>query len=177
MKKILLLIAKIIYDIGSYCMGITMIALIIYGIVKGIKMGITHWMKLIIITLCLTTLCASAQVNRFTATQFICTKYMGQNLDPPEFHDLKNMPIEYDENKNIVYIHSPALQTFRLGAPVLMDDAEDSLCKYHYEAIDHKGKKCILTEIIFKTKKPDHFAVFMLEYPDKAYWYYVEKAD
>ena len=118
---------------------------------------------------------SDAQVFKFRAVQFICTKYQNQPMEPPEFKDLKNMPVEFDMDSSILYIHSPAMQIFHLESHPFDGGEKDSIMTYIFHGTDQKGIKCIVTHRIYESEKADHFAAFILEYPDKIFWYYVEK--
>lgn len=121
------------------------------------------------------TLSAKAQIEHFKATQFICTRYQGQPMDPPEFKDLKGMAVEFDMDSSILYIHSPTIQIFRLDPKPIDAFEKDSIATYRFSGIDQKGTKCVVTHRIYESEKADHFAAFLLEYPDKTYIYYLER--
>lgn len=121
------------------------------------------------------TLSGKAQIEHFKATQFVCTRYQGQPMEPPEFKDLKGMAVEFDMDSSILYIHSPNIQVFRLDPKPLDASEKDSIATYKFNGIDQKGVKCMVTSRIYESEKAEHFAVFILEYPDREYWYYVEK--
>jgi hypothetical protein len=117
----------------------------------------------------------NAQVFKFRAVQFICTKYQNQPMEPPEFKDLKNMPVEFDNDSSILYIHSPSEQIFRLNKKPIDAFEKDSIAIYRFNATDQKGSKCIVSHRIYESASAPHFAAFVLEYTDKIFWYYVEK--
>ena len=85
------------------------------------------------------------------------------------------MAVEFDMDSSILYIHSPNLQVFRLNPKPLAAFEQDSIATYKFNGIDQKGVKCIVTSRLYESEKADHFAAFILEYPDKTYMYYVEK--
>lgn len=118
---------------------------------------------------------ANAQIYKFKAVQFICTRFQNQPMEPPEFKDLKNMPIEFDMDSSILYIHSPNIQVFHLDAKPFAGGEKDSIVNYKFNATDNHGVKCVVTHEIYESEKAPHLASFWLEYPDKTYMYYVEK--
>lgn len=96
-------------------------------------------------------------------------------MEPPEFKDLKGIAVEFDMDSSILYIHSPTIQIFRLDPKPIDAFEKDSITIYRFSGIDQKGTKCVVTHRIYESEKADHFAAFVLEYPDKIYMYYVEK--
>jgi hypothetical protein len=121
------------------------------------------------------SLSAHSQIEHFKATQFVCTKYEGQPVDPPEFKDLKGMTVEFNMDSSILYIHSPNVQVFRLNPKPIAAFEQDSIVTYKFNGIDQKGVKCNVSSRFYESEKADHFAAFILEYEDKTYLYYVEK--
>lgn len=115
------------------------------------------------------------QIYRYKATQFNCTRYQNEPMEPPESKDLKGMAVEFDMDSSILYIHSPNVQVFHLEAKPFGGGEKDSIMTYKFNGVDSKGVKCIITHKIYESEKAPHFASFWLEYPDKTYMYYVEK--
>ncbi|SRR5712692_3845782 len=134
-------------------------------------------MKLLILLtlLVLGTIICNAQVMKFKAVQFICTRYQNQTLEPPEFKDLKDMPVEFNMDSSIFYIHSPTIQVFRLDTKPIGGSEVDSVMTYIFNGVDNKGRKCILTHSIYESESALYFAKIILEYPDKTYLYYLQK--
>jgi hypothetical protein len=122
-----------------------------------------------------TTSIKAQQIYKYKATQFICTRFQNQPIEPPEFKDLKGMAVEFDMDSSILYIHSPNIQVFHLNPKPIEAFERDSIATYRFNGIDAKGVKCIVTHKIYESEKADHFAAFWLEYPDKTYMYYLEK--
>lgn len=118
---------------------------------------------------------AHSQTYKFQAVQFICTRFRNETLEPPEFKDLKDMPVEFDMDSSIIYIHSPNLQIFHLDPKPIRAWEEDSIAIYKFNATDKKGVKCIVSQRVYESEKAPYFAAFVLEYPDKTYMYYVER--
>jgi len=116
-----------------------------------------------------------AQLYRFTASQFICTKYQNQVVDPPEIKNLKNMPVEFDMDSSVLYIHSPSLQVYHLIGKPIEAFEQDSVATYTFWASDFKQVKCKISQKIYESEKAPHYAAFIIEYPDKTYLYYVER--
>ena len=131
--------------------------------------------NLISFALLLLFLSGKAQIEHFKATQFICTRYQGQPMEPPEFKDLKGMAVELDMDSSILYIHSPKIQVFHMDKKPYAGGEKDSILNYKFHATDGKGVKCIVTQELYESEKAPHLASFWLEYPDKTYMYYVEK--
>ena len=123
----------------------------------------------------LLSLSGKAQIMRYTAVQFICTRFQGQSMDPPEFKDLKGMPIEFDMDSSILYIHSPTIQIFHCDSKPFVASEKDSVLTYKFHGIDSKGVKCTITHELYESDKADHLGSFWLEYPDKTFMYYVER--
>jgi hypothetical protein len=121
------------------------------------------------------TLSAHSQIEHFKATQFICTRYQGQPMEPPEFKDLNGVAVEFDMDSSILYIHSPAVQIFRLDPKPTDAYEKDSIVTYKFNGVDQKGVKCTVTHRIYESERADYFAAFILEYPDKTYMYYVNR--
>lgn len=118
---------------------------------------------------------SNAQILHFKATQFICTKYQGEPMEPPEFKDLDSMKVEFDMDSSILYIYSPKTQVFHLENKPFFIGERDSIATYKFNGTDIKGIKCIIRHDIFESNKAPHFASFWLEYPDKVYLYYLER--
>jgi|HubBroStandDraft_3_1064219.scaffolds.fasta_scaffold94218_3 hypothetical protein len=131
--------------------------------------------NLIPFILLLLGLSGTAQVMHLKAVQFICTRFENQPMEPPEFQDLKGMPVEFDMDSSILYIHSPNIQVFHLDAKPFAGSNDDSILVYKFHGIDNKGVKCIITQELYESVKAPHLASFWLEYPDKTYMYYLEK--
>lgn len=120
-------------------------------------------------------LTAHSQTFKFRATQFMCTRFQNQEMDPPEFKDCHNLAIEFSMDSSILYIHSPNVQVFRLESKPFGGGEKDSVMTYKFNGVDSKGVKCIITHKIYESGEAPHFASFWLEYPDKTYMYYVER--
>jgi hypothetical protein len=118
---------------------------------------------------------ANAQVYRFRAVQFICTRYQNEPMEPPEYKDLKDMPMEWSVDSSTLTIHSPNIQVFRIDPNPIVREEKDSVVRFKFNAVDNHGVKCLVTHEIYESEKAPHFADFWLEYPDKTYMYYVEK--
>lgn len=131
--------------------------------------------NLISCILLLLGLSSEAQVMHLKAVQFICTRYQNEAMEPPEFKDLNGMPVEFDMDSSIIYIHSPNIQIFHLDAKPFAGSNDDSILVYKFHGIDNKGVKCVITHEIYESVKAPHLASFWLEYPDKTYMYYLEK--
>jgi hypothetical protein len=116
-----------------------------------------------------------AQVMKYTAVQFNCTRYENQPMDPPETKDLKGMPIEFNMDSAILYIHSPNIQVFHCDLRPFSVTEKDSVMMYKFHGTDAKGVKCTVTHELYESEKAEHLGSFWLEYPDKTYMYYVEK--
>ena len=116
-----------------------------------------------------------AQIMRYKAVQFTCTKFENQAMDPPETKDLKGMLIEFDPDSSILYIHSPNIQVFHLDAKPFAMFEKDSIATYQFYGTDAKGVKCKVTHNLYESEKADHLGAFWVEYPDKVYMYYVER--
>jgi hypothetical protein len=97
-------------------------------------------------------------------------------MEPPEMHDLKDMPIELNSDSSILYIHSPIVQIFHLDSKPFSVFEKDSIATFKFNGVDSKGIKCIVTHEIYESEKAPHLASFWLEYPDKTYMYYVENS-
>ncbi len=66
--------------------------------------------NLIFLFLSFFSIAGQAQIYKFRAVQFNCTRYQNQPMEPPETKDLKDMPVEFDMDSSILYIHSPNIQ-------------------------------------------------------------------
>jgi hypothetical protein len=131
--------------------------------------------NLISLSLLFFALAGHAQIYKFRAVQFNCTRYQNQPMEPPETKDLKDMPVEFDMDSSILYIHSPNIQVFHLDKKPFAGGEKDSIVNYKFNATDSHGVKCIVTQEIYESEKAPHLASFWLEYPDKTYMYYLEK--
>lgn len=118
---------------------------------------------------------AHSQTYKFKATQFVCTRFQNQPMDPPEFKDANGMAVEFNMDSSILYIHSPGIQVFHLDPQPFDGGEKDSVLTYKFHGISIKGIKCIITHELFLSEKAPHFASFWIEYPDETYMYYVER--
>ena len=117
---------------------------------------------------------STAQVYKFRAVQFVCTRFQNQPMEPPEYKDLKDMPMEWSVDSSTLTIHSPNIQVFHIDPDPIVREEKDSVVRFKFNAVDNHGVKCLVTHEIYESEKAPHFADFWLEYPDKTYMYYVE---
>jgi len=127
---------------------------------------------LIIILLIAINTSAFSQTMQYKAVQFVCTKYQGKELDPPEIKELTGFPIQFDMDSSILFIQSPKMQRFVLDAKPISFSEDDSTIYTLFNAVDEKGRKCKITAYVYKRESDKYAAEFWMEYPDKKYVYY-----
>lgn len=132
-------------------------------------------MKNILFLFLILSVGVQAQIMKYRSTQFVCTKFQNQVLDPPEFKDLKDMAIEFSMDSSVLTIHSPAVQVFHLENKPFRAFEKDSSVTYQFRGVDQKGVKCVVTHVIHESEKPEHLGYFELAYSDKTYLYYVDQ--
>jgi hypothetical protein len=95
--------------------------------------------NLILIFLYLAAYRTDAQTYKYKAVQFICTRFQNHSIEPPEIHDLKDMPVEFNMDSSILYIHSPNIQVFHIGPNPLVREEKDSIVRLKFNATDNHG--------------------------------------
>lgn len=130
----------------------------------------------ILISLFFISIKGHAQIMKFQAVQFICPRFQNALLDPPEFHDCKNMPVEWDMDSSFVYIHSPSEQIFHFNkSPIAMEE-KDSVLTTQFKAKNMKTyTNCYITLKVYERGTDKYFASITIQYPDNTYIYNLQK--
>lgn len=134
-------------------------------------------MKLLLILLLLSLMgsTSQSQVYKFKAVKYVCTRYQNQDMEPPEIKESKGIPVEFDMDSSILYIHSTIMQKFVFeGKPILYSE-KDSIMRLKFNSIDKKGAKCLVTQDIYESELAEYYTAFIIEYPDKTYIYFLQR--
>lgn len=134
-------------------------------------------MKLILTLLFFTLIISAAhsQIMKFKAVKFVCTRYENQPMVPPEYKDLKGIPVEFNMDSSILYIRSPSIQVFRFDEKPISGSEKDSVISYRFNSVDKNKVKCILIQKIYESESAPYLAEIIVEYPDKTYIYYLQR--
>lgn len=117
-----------------------------------------------------------SQVIKYRVSYLTTQEWHNKKLRKPVKQSCDKLLVEFDMDSPYLTIHRSPEENYRLIAPKITEQDNDTLVSILYKSKDRDNRFCYVWASYRREEVPRK-ALFTIQYPDRNYNYYVEKED